>query len=58
MLSSKPVVAITINHEDLADDHIPLVCDAIHMAVGLPAFDVLRDGAAGLVTVLEAHLNK
>jgi uncharacterized NAD-dependent epimerase/dehydratase family protein len=58
MLSSKPVVAITINHEDLADDQIPLVCDAIHKIIGLPAFDVLRDGAADLVKNLETHLDK
>jgi uncharacterized NAD-dependent epimerase/dehydratase family protein len=58
MLSSKPVVAITINHEDLADDQIPRVCDAIHKIIGLPAFDVLRDGAADLVKNLVTHLVK
>ncbi|MHC4457400.1 MAG: DUF1611 domain-containing protein [Planctomycetota bacterium] len=57
MLSSKPVVAVTINHEGMIDDHIPLVCDAIQKAIGLPTFDVLRDGAADLVKSLEAHLN-
>jgi uncharacterized NAD-dependent epimerase/dehydratase family protein len=58
MLSSKPVVAITINHENLPDNQIPLVCDIIHRVIGLPAFDVLRDGAADLVKILEVHLNK
>jgi uncharacterized NAD-dependent epimerase/dehydratase family protein len=52
LLGGKPVVAITINHENLADAQIPLVCDAIQKAVGLPAFDVLRDGADQLVRIL------
>ncbi len=58
MLSSKPVVAVTINHEGLVDDQIPMVCDAIQKAIGLPAFDVLHAGAADLVKHLEAHLKK
>ena len=52
LLSGRPVAAITINHEDLADEQIPLVCDAICKAVGLPTFDVLHDGAEELVRVL------
>jgi uncharacterized NAD-dependent epimerase/dehydratase family protein len=58
MLSSKPVVAIAINHENLPDDQIPLVCDVIHKVIGRPAFDVLRDGAEDLVKILEVHLKK
>ncbi|MGD2271971.1 MAG: DUF1611 domain-containing protein, partial [Desulfobacterales bacterium] len=58
MLSSKPVVAITINHENLPDDRISLVCEMIHTVIGLPAFDVLRDGAADLVKILATHLKK
>lgn len=52
LLSSKPVVAITVNHEGLVGEQIPLVCDAIEKAVGLPAFDVLRDGADELIQAL------
>jgi uncharacterized NAD-dependent epimerase/dehydratase family protein len=55
-LSAKPVVAITINHEGLADDQIPLTCDAIQKEVKLPAFDVLRDGAGKIVNLLISHL--
>jgi uncharacterized NAD-dependent epimerase/dehydratase family protein len=58
MLSSKPVVAVTINHEGLRHNQIPRVCDAIQMAIGLPTFDVLRDGATDLVKMLEDHLHK
>ena len=57
-ISGKPVVAVTINHEDLVDDQIPIVCDAIETVVGLPAFDVLRDQGDGLVAALVPHLKK
>lgn len=56
LLSAKPVVAVTINHEALAGDQIPLMCSAIEQAVGLPAFDVLRDGPDGLVNLLVRYL--
>ena len=54
LLSGKPVAAVTINHENMDDRQIPFVCDAIESTIGLPAFDVLRDGAAELVRVLAA----
>ena len=57
LLSGKPVVAIAINHENLSDDQIPLICDAIELAVGLPAFDLLRDGPAALANLLKSYLN-
>ena len=56
LLSAKPVVAVAINHENLPDEQIPLVCNAIEQTVGLPAFDVLRDGPDGLVNLLATHL--
>lgn len=56
LLAAKPVAAVTINHENLPDAQIPLVCDAIQQAVGLPTFDVLRDGPQGLVNQLRAYL--
>jgi uncharacterized NAD-dependent epimerase/dehydratase family protein len=52
LISGRPVVAITINHEDLAPDAIDPACRAIADETGLPVFDVLRDGAAGLAEVL------
>jgi uncharacterized NAD-dependent epimerase/dehydratase family protein len=58
LLSGRPVAAITINHEDIIDMLIPLVCDAIQKAVGLPTFDVLRDGADELVQVLALNENR
>ena len=56
ILSGKPVVAITINHEGLEGAAIDRACVAATEETGLPAFDVLRDGAAGLVDVLRPRL--
>jgi uncharacterized NAD-dependent epimerase/dehydratase family protein len=58
LLSGKPVVAVTINHENLPAEQIPLMCTAIELAVGLPAFDVLRDGPEGLIDICKAHLRQ
>lgn len=58
LLSGRPVVAVTVNHEDLSDEEIPVICDAIYKTIGLPAFDVLRDGAGALVNVLKPYLSK
>ena len=55
LLSGKPVVAVTLNHEEIEDDRVPLVCDAVQKAIGLPTFDVLRDGADGLVDLLAGY---
>ena len=57
-ISGKPVVAVTVNHEDLAENQIPVICDAIEKVVGLPAFDVLRDQGDGLVAELVPHVKK
>ena len=56
LISAKPVAAITINHEGLSTDQIAPACDAIRKEVGLPAFDVLRDGPAALVEFLESYV--
>ena len=58
LLAGKPVVAVTINHEDLSSDQVPLVCSAIKQVVGLPAFDVLHDGPQDLVALLAEWRNK
>lgn len=56
LLSAKPVVAVTINHEGLSADQIRPACDAIKKETGLPAFDVLRDGAGAAVKLLESFI--
>ncbi|MCG6911951.1 MAG: DUF1611 domain-containing protein [Deltaproteobacteria bacterium] len=58
LLCGKPVAAVCINHEGLSDPQIPFVCDAVAMAVGRPAFDVLRDGPEKLVKQLKRYLNR
>ena len=51
-LSDRPVVAITVNHENLDSSEIPVICRDIERSTGRPAFDVLRDGAEPLAAVI------
>ena len=57
-LSGKPVVAITVNHEDLKTEQVQDACDAITKDVGLPAFDVLLHGGNGLADLIKQYLAK
>lgn len=52
IISGKPVAAVTINHEHISKEEIPAVCDSIARETGLPAVDVLLEGAARLVPLL------
>jgi uncharacterized NAD-dependent epimerase/dehydratase family protein len=56
LISGKPVVAITINHEGLRLAEIEKVCRAIETSANLPAFDVLLDGGRELCGLLAKHL--
>jgi len=56
LLSDKPVVAITINHEDVVMEKIPGLCEEIEKTTGLPAIDVLVSGASRVVAALKAHI--
>ena len=58
LISGKPVVAVTTNHEGLSEEQIPIVCDAIQKEVGLPAFDVLKGGTEELIDVLKPYLTR
>ncbi len=56
VVSGKPVVAITVNHEAMSgQDEVRAACAALTRETGLPAFDVLKEGASGLVEVMMAH---
>jgi uncharacterized NAD-dependent epimerase/dehydratase family protein len=57
LISGRPVVAVTLNHEGLSGVAIDDACAAITADTGLPAFDALRDGAGGLADVISAHLS-
>lgn len=52
LLSGRPVVAITINHENLEKKDLPLICRTIEQTAGVPTFDVLTNGPTGLVQTL------
>lgn len=56
LISGRPVVAVTINHEGLAPAEVPAACARVRDETGLPAFDVLLDGAEGLAAALEPHM--
>ncbi len=56
LISGKPVVAVTLNHEELDEGGITAACAAITAETGLPAWDVLRDGATPLLDALGPHL--
>jgi uncharacterized NAD-dependent epimerase/dehydratase family protein len=55
LISEKPVVAITLNHEGIAREDIPSACREVSDEVGLPAFDALTGGAEGLMEVVLSH---
>lgn len=52
-IADKPVVAVTINHEGIERDRVEVVCETIARTTGIPTFDPLLHGAAGLVDVIE-----
>lgn len=56
VISGKKVIAITVNHEGMAKDEIGPACEAITKETGLPAFDVLFQGADELVHILMKKL--
>jgi uncharacterized NAD-dependent epimerase/dehydratase family protein len=56
LLSGKPVVAISINHEDLDRKEVPAVCEEITRATGLPACDVLLSSAEPIIGALRPHI--
>ena len=55
-LSSTPVVAIAVNHEELSPKAVPMVCETLTRVTGLPAFDVLLEGPRALVELLCGYL--
>jgi uncharacterized NAD-dependent epimerase/dehydratase family protein len=57
-VSDKPVVAITVNHENMESKNVPLACEKLKKETGLPSFDVLLGGAEKLVEVLLLYLKK
>jgi uncharacterized NAD-dependent epimerase/dehydratase family protein len=56
LLSGRPVVAVTVNHEGLSREEVPEACRSIERETGLPAVDVLLDGAARVVDALRPRI--
>jgi uncharacterized NAD-dependent epimerase/dehydratase family protein len=54
LVSGRPVVAITINHEGLDPDGVARAATAIEEETGLPAVDVLLEGPDRVVDALRA----
>jgi len=57
-LSGKPVIAVTINHENIHPSKINAVCDEIEYKTGLPTSDVLLDDGRKLVQTVKTYLKK
>jgi uncharacterized NAD-dependent epimerase/dehydratase family protein len=58
LISERPVVAITLNHEGMSPDDVPAACAVIRRETGLPVHDVLLEGAEPLVDALAPLLEK
>jgi uncharacterized NAD-dependent epimerase/dehydratase family protein len=56
LISGKPVVAITINHEGRDIATVPETCRLISTSTGLPTHDVLLDGGRELAELLAAYM--
>lgn len=56
VISGKKVIAITVNHENMQEDEILEACKQITLETKLPAFDVLKYGAAVLVEMLKTKI--
>jgi uncharacterized NAD-dependent epimerase/dehydratase family protein len=58
LISGRPVVAVTLNHEGMSPDAVPDVCAAIRAETGLPCHDVLLEGAEPLAASLLPHIER
>jgi uncharacterized NAD-dependent epimerase/dehydratase family protein len=56
LVSKRPVVAVTVNHEGLTAPELRQACARITAETGLPCFDVLKDGADELADVVGRRL--
>jgi len=56
IISGRPIVAITINHEALQQGDIAPICAEIEKSTGCVASDVLVDGPLTVIAALEPYL--
>ncbi|MBN1827279.1 MAG: DUF1611 domain-containing protein [Candidatus Eisenbacteria bacterium] len=57
IVGGRPVAAIAVNHENMDPESVPAMCEAIARVTGLPAFDVLLQGAGGMAAALLGRLD-
>ncbi|TFG98937.1 MAG: DUF1611 domain-containing protein, partial [Calditrichales bacterium] len=58
IIAGKPVVAITINHENMDIKSLNVFVEAIGNSIGRPAFDVLIEGADKLARHIATYIKK
>jgi len=58
LISGKPVVAVTLNHELLSDEELAEAQRKIERDIGLPACSPLKEGCGKVVEVLESRLRE
>jgi uncharacterized NAD-dependent epimerase/dehydratase family protein len=57
-VSGRPVIAITINHEDLDRDGVTAAVTDIESRTGLPAMDVLLEGGGKLAAIVQRRMGE
>lgn len=55
LVADRPVVALTINHQGVHQDQVARVARDLRDRVGLPTFDVVLEGAAGLAELIRSY---
>ncbi|MEJ2084450.1 MAG: DUF1611 domain-containing protein [Acidobacteriota bacterium] len=58
LISGKPVVAVTLNHELLSDEKLAEAQRKIEQDLGLPVCSPLKEGCSKVVEVLESRLRE
>ena len=56
LISGKPVVAVTLNHENLDRGELAVAAEDVRRATGLPVCDPLIEGVSSVVAALRDHL--
>jgi len=57
IISGKPVIAITLNHEKMEKHELPMIKEDILKDTGLPAFDILWDGTEEIINFMINLMN-
>lgn len=58
VISGKPVIALTLNHESMTRSEVADQCIRMHQRLGLPTFDPLWFGSEDLFQLLSAKLHE